>query len=102
MNPVIVPAASGVPHQVQITTLDGRPFTLRFDWIGRIERWTISIDGIVSCKGLVLGADILRQTRYNPEAPQGVLLVVDMMGADVEPDLYSLGIRHKILYFGEE
>lgn len=102
---ITIPVARREPHQEQTTTLDGRPFVIRLDWIQRIQRWTISLfspngDAIVQCKGLVLGADILRQVRYNPAAPQGGLVVVDMQGADVEPDLDSLGGRHRILYFG--
>lgn len=98
---LVVPIAPGVAHQSQTTTLDGRPFEIRLDWIGRIERWTISIEGIVQCKGLCLGADLLRQYRHDPAAPQGTLVLVDTQGGDVEPDLYSLGVRQQLWYVSE-
>ena len=102
-----IPIALGVPDQAQTTTLDGRPFRFRFRWIGRIERWMLDLETdagapILRCKGLVLGSDILRQTRHNPEAPQGVLAVVDTLGAGVEAGLYTLGARHLVIYFGAD
>ncbi len=104
MDVLIIPVRPKVPHFEQTTTLDGRPFRLRFDWIQRIERWTISIytgggEALTLCKGLVLNGDALRQIRYDPRAPQGVLTVVDLEAQDVEPTLTSLGVRHRVLYF---
>lgn len=94
-----------VAHFVQTTTFDGRPFRLRFSWNGRIGRWFVSIAtgagvDLVQSKALVLGADVLRQVRWNPDAPQGSLTVVDLEGAGVEASLDSLGTRHRVVYFG--
>lgn len=102
-----IPVAIGVPDQSQTTTLDGRPFRFRFRWLGRIERWMLDLETdsgspIFRCKGLVLGSDLLRQTRWNPEAPQGALMVADSLGQGVEAGLYTLGARHRVLYFGAE
>lgn len=99
-----IPVAPSVPFQTQVTTLDGRPFRLSFRWNGRIERWFVSVETaagvpIVASKALVLGADVLRQVRYRPDAPPGVLTVADTAGADVEAGFATLGGRHRVLYF---
>lgn len=100
-----IPVAARTAHQTQTTTLDGRRFRISLDWNQRIQRWFVSLatdEGvwIFRSKGLVLGSDILRQTRYLPEAPQGALVLLDLQDQDVEASLDSLGARHRIFYFG--
>lgn len=101
-----IPVSPGVPDQVQTTTLEGRPFVFRFQWIQRIDRWIFDLEtgsgtAIVRCKGLALGGDLLRQVQYRPEAPQGLLTVVDLEGKNEEPTLSSLGARHRVAYVVE-
>lgn len=101
-----IPLLSGAPRQSQITTLDGRRYDLAFDWNGRIERWFFSLateSGVflLRAKGLMVGADVLRQIRHMPEAPPGVLVLFDAAhppDAIVEADLYSLGREHGLFY----
>jgi hypothetical protein len=100
---VTIPIAPGVPAQEQVTTLDGRAYRLTLRWNGRIERWffdleTAAGEAIVRGKPLVLGADLLRQVRWNPAAPQGGLVLADPAGA--EATLEALGSRAVLLYFG--
>jgi hypothetical protein len=102
-----IPLASREPHQVQTTTLDGRAFRLSVDWNGRIERWFFSLHdaagtALVTSKALVGGADLLRQLRWNPEAPQGGLILIDTLDEGTDADLDSLGVRHVLMYVSPE
>jgi hypothetical protein len=97
-----IPLRPNIAAQSVTLTLDGRRYRLDLDWIGRIRRWSFSLytaDGtpIVQGKGLVVGADLLRRTRYNPACPQGALHLVDLRG-DTDAALDTLGVRHA-LYF---
>lgn len=102
-----LPILRGVAAQTFTVTLDGRPFTFELDWIGRLGRWVFSLStasgvSLVRCKGLVLGADLLRQIRYNPLAPQGVLFCQDQLHLDVDPTFENFGDRVKLLYLSLE
>lgn len=101
-----IPVSPIVPSQIMTITLDGRPFVFRFWWNQRAMRWFYDLSlpngtPIQTCKGLCTGADPLRQVRARPEAPQGVLAVVDTTGAHTEPSLTSIGGRHRVVYFQE-
>ena len=100
---ITIPIAWRTAAQKQITTLDGRRYTLSLDWIQRIKRWTFTLStesgaAIMSGKGLALRADLLRQNRWDPRCPPGALMLIDTEG-DQEPDLESLGRRHALVYF---
>ena len=99
-----IPLAPSVAHQVQTVTLDGRRFELRIDWIQRVRRWALSLstdagESIMRCKFLALRSDLLRQVRARPEAPQGVLTLLDLEAQDAEAGFASLGIRHVLTYY---
>lgn len=103
MIPLILPIASGVAHQEQTLTLDGRRYRLRLDWSGRLDRWAFDLlDSaevpIVLSGGLVLGTDMLRQVRSSPRTPPGALVLLDTEGQDAEATLFSLGGRHALVY----
>lgn len=79
------------PLRVQKTSLDGTPFTLRFDWNSRTERWSFSLyldDGTPLLLGgvLVAGVDLLR-TVSDDLRPGGQLMIVDF----TEPTLDTIG-----------
>lgn len=98
-----VPVPQGVPHSEQTTTLDGRTFLLRFDWIQRAARWHLGIlqaDGTPIVMGLPLvnGVDILRPHRSDPRVPQGSFAVIDLSGKDREPSLENFGEDIVLLY----
>lgn len=98
-----IPLRPSRPTQTVVTTLDGRRYRIKLDWIGRIARWSISIyssDGalLLGTKGLVLGSDVLRRSRYNPAIPQGILYLEDLQGLDEEATLDSLGVRHVLRF----
>lgn len=98
-----VPLRPAVPSQRVFVTLAGRRFRLDLEWLGRIQRWSISVytgagDPIVQGKGLVLGANVLGQCRHRTDAPAGALLLSDTRDQNAEATLASLGTRHA-LYF---
>ncbi len=106
MAEILIIPLTTAPHQEQTTTLDGKRFRLRVDWNGRLERWYFDLfrdDGtaIVQGKALVTSADLLRQYRADPTAPQGALTLVDQEGRDEEAGLLSLGTRHVLWYVVE-
>lgn len=99
-----LPIAPSTPHQVSTVTLDGRRYDLRIDWIQRVRRWSLSLStaagvSIMRGKFLALRSDLLRQVRWNPDAPQGVLVLLDLEDRDVEATLGSLGVRHVLVYY---
>lgn len=101
---ITVPLAPELAHQTATVTLDGRRFELRVDWIQRVRRWSLSLatdagTSLVRCKFLALRSDLLRQIRYNPDAPQGVLVLVDLENRDEEATFATLGKRHALLYY---
>jgi hypothetical protein len=96
------------PSQNVRVTLDGRVFVFRFWWNQRISRWFFDLEtesgiSILRAKGLCAGADALRQVRARPEAPQGVLTVMDTSGKALEPSLASIGVDaiHRVVYFSD-
>lgn len=98
-----IPLRPNRPTQEVVTTLDGRRYRLRLDWLGRIQRWAISVyssDGalLVGCRGLVLGSDVLRRSRHDVRVPQGHLYLEDLQGAGEEATLESLGVRHVLRF----
>lgn len=99
-----IPLAASVAHQVSTVTLDGRRFELRIDWIQRVRRWSLSIAtesgvSLLRCKFLALRSDLLRQIRAVPEAPQGVLTLLDLENQDGEAEFGTLGKRHALVYY---
>jgi hypothetical protein len=69
-----------------------------------VQRWAFSLSTsggalLLGTKGLVLGADLLKRHRYNPDIPQGVLYLEDLQGQDEDATLDSLGVRHVLRFF---
>lgn len=99
-----IPLRPNLAAQRVRVTLDGRRYRLDLDWIQRLRRWSFSLftdsgDPIVRCKGLVLGADLLKRTRYRADCPQGALLLVDRRDMNEDASLDSLGVRHDLIYY---
>jgi hypothetical protein len=98
-----IPLRPSRAAQTVAVTLDGRRYRLRLDWLGRLQRWSFSLSTVggtllLGTKGLVLGADLLKHHRHNPEIPQGVLYLEDLQGAGEEATLDSLGVRHVLRF----
>jgi hypothetical protein len=101
-----IPVARDVPHQTQTTTLDGRRYRITLNWNQRIERWFLDLEtdageSVLRCKAVVLGADLLRLVRWNPEAPPGALILVDFSNSGTEATLSTFGQGVRLLYFTE-
>ncbi len=101
-----IPVAPSLGSQVFTTTLDGRRFELRLDWIQRVRRWALSLSTdsgtpLLRCKFAAVRSDLLRQIRWNPNAPQGYLTVVDSEAQDTEAGFASLGARHALIYVSQ-
>lgn len=106
-NALFIPLLAKEPHQEQFTTLDGRSYIIRFDWNQRIQRWTFSMlqsngTALLLNKGLVLGSDLLRQTRHDTRIPQGSLVCIDTTGQNTDPTLDTLGVDHLLLFIRPE
>jgi hypothetical protein len=71
--------------------LDGRAYTIKLEWIGRIDRWSISMPGIFGVRLLTTGSELLRAHRFNPLCPPGALFLYDRKGEDREATFLSLG-----------
>lgn len=102
--PILIPVARQNPSQSQITTLDGRRYSIRLEWIGRIGRWAIDLStesgtAILRCKVAALRSDLLRQVRHRTDVPPGILVMVDTLNQDAEAGLSTLGARHQLAYF---
>lgn len=103
--PIILPVARQNPSQSQITTLDGRRYSIRLEWIGRLARWAVDLSTesgtpILRCKVAALRSDLLRQVRHRTDVPPGILVMVDTLNQDAEAGLSTLGSRHLLLYYG--
>ena len=98
-----IPLRPSLAAQSVNVTLDGRGYRVDLDWLGRIERWCFSLytssgEPVLRTKGLVLGADLLKRTRYRTDCPQGLLILRDLQDLEVEASLDSLGVRHVLMY----
>jgi hypothetical protein len=103
--PIILPVARQNPSQSQITTLDGRRYSIRLEWIGRLARWAVDLSTesgtpILRCKVAALRSDLLRQVRHRTDVPPGILVMVDTLNQDAEAGLSTLGSRHLLMYYG--
>lgn len=98
-----IPVSSGEPSQTFTITLDGRRFILIIEWNDRMHRWffklsTESGQAIMSGKHLATSFDLLAQIRSFDYSPPGILIVVDTTKVGNDPDLYSLGNTHLLMY----
>ncbi len=98
-----IPMRPRVAAQTVNVALDGKRYRLELDWVGRLRRWAFSLATesgtyIVRSKGLVLGADLLKRSRYKTDCPQGALILTDLQKGEAEAGLDSLGVR-QVLYY---
>lgn len=106
------------PKQIQLfpdtplytmrATLNGREFTLRFDYAQREDRWYLSLydaSGAAIRKGIKItsNASSLRLARFDARTPTGLLTFSDVTaltgGAGEPPGFADLGRRVSLLYF---
>ncbi len=94
-------AGTVVPF-TQETDLGGRVYSLTFRFNSRDGKWrlTFEVDGVVILRSLVLviGEDILSESRHVEELPPGNLIVRDVDGLDRDPDGILFGETVLLLY----
>ena len=103
MSVLSIPILTGttVPFN-QETDLDGRVYSLSYRYNGRDGKWrmTFEIDGVVILRSLVLviGEDLLSESRHIEGLPPGNLIVRDVEGLDRDPDGVQFGETVLLLY----
>lgn len=103
-TPLEIPLPVDVPLFTMGITLDGREYSLLFDYCEREFRWYLSVslaDGTPLASGIKVIADwpILRQ-KVDGRLPPGILTTADVSGSGGEPPAFSdLGRRVKLWYY---
>ena len=82
--------------------LDNETFTLEYHYNARADRWIMHVFDIEDVPvrhgvRLVVGIDLLRRVTLATK-PQGEITIVDTTGADIEPDLNTLGEEPQVRY----
>ena len=96
-----------VPLYEYRTTLSNREYVLRFDYSGREDRWFLYVLNaaaalIAGPLKIVCGKDLLSKVRWNPDAPAGAIVALDLKGtADspgAAPTWSEFGRRVRLFY----
>lgn len=87
-----VPTSQEQSHYEQTVTLSGTQYLLRFDWVQRWGRWTLSLfstSGAELLLGspLLVGADVFAHVKHDDRLPPGSLVVLDKQKKGGEPSL---------------
>jgi len=98
-----LPLDSTISSFTQKMDLDGRPFTFRFRFNDRTDRWGFDISddaGTVLIAGIPLFVKQLLIDRYqsNPALPQGSLFAINQVNPDDPPTRDNLGTDVLLLY----
>jgi hypothetical protein len=95
MTPVKIPMIDSPNFSVDVV-LDQVQYTLSFVWNSRAEFWSMSlslVDGTILVSGirLVCFFPLLKGYQYNPNVPQGLMVVIDQNKATgtQEPGRYD-------------
>lgn len=98
---LVIPTKTDGTRWYDLTVeLDGKSYTLEFNWNARMESWSASIsdaDGLIAVSRVLCGITLFDYT--DPRLPPG-LLTVDVDGA-IPPGLTELGDTFKLLYYTE-
>lgn len=105
MSTVRVPTTSDAPWYEQVTDLGTTQYRLTLAYNGRDDSWylTVATQGgsvIVAGRRVRLDWHLLRQFAADSRLPEGMLLVPDLDGSQVEPGREDLGERLHLLYEG--
>jgi hypothetical protein len=102
---VDIPLSEGAPlpfFDMQ-APLDGVTYTLQFRWNVRASSWYMDVldeqSETVFLAGLRLCSDWPLAAYITGRSPPGGFVVVDSTGQGADPDVASLGVRHRLLYF---
>lgn len=85
------------------TSLDGANYTLQIRWNVRWASWYLDVldeqAQVVQIAGLRLCANWPLAAYNTGRSPPGSFVLVDSAGEGADPDISSLGVRHKLLYY---
>lgn len=95
---------TGTPLFTVRTSLDGREYELRIDYVGRLDRFTLDIstgEGDELAKGIRLISNwpLLRRRQHEPRLPPGELFIVDGSGIGDPAGLDQLGDPFQLIYY---
>lgn len=100
-----IPLSEGAPlpfFDLQ-TSLENVTYTLEFRWNVRANSWFMRVldeTGSTVIQGdHKLVANWPMGAYVSNRQPPGAFVVVDSAGAGADPDVASLGVRHKLLYY---
>jgi hypothetical protein len=101
-----IPLSQSQSWYEQSVVLDGVEYRLRLMWSERERRWYLDVmlaDGTLLAAGrkIVADQDVLGWMSSDDRLP-GMLLAVDMTGAQTDPDLRDLGTRVLLYYLDAE
>lgn len=100
-----IPLSEGAPlpfFDFQVP-LDGATYTLQIRWNVRASSWYMDVlneqSDVVYIAGLRLCADWPLAAYNTGRRPEGGFVLVDSAGEGADPDIASLGVRHRLMYF---
>ena len=104
---VTIPTFPSIPLYTMRTTIEGVEYRLLFDYVGREDRWYLSIadqDEVPLARGikLVVNWPLLRRRHADPRLPPGELVVVDTTEHGGSPGLDELGESFELVYYSAE
>lgn len=98
----IIPTSTELSSYTQRVVLDGREYTLGFQWNQREAKWYLSLadqDGVAIVHGIKVVADFpLLRTLTDRRAPPGEIWAQDRSGTGADPGLRELGVRVILVY----
>lgn len=103
-----IPVRSGseFASYTQRSELDGRIYNFRFDWNEREGNWYLDLsdqDEVQILSGIKLVSSIPLIARIVDERrPPGELFIIDNQSPTTDPNLDSLGARHRFIYLDAE
>ena len=105
--PVIVPVFPGEPLYNERVRLEGRDYIFRFDWLGRENRFHLSIydqDQNPLLLGIKVVANWTLTTRhlFNAGLPPGTLIAMDLEEGGEPPILSDFGTRVRLFYYASD
>lgn len=103
-DPQTIPLFPDTPLYTMRVSLNGREFTLRFDYSQREDRWFLSLydsAGSPIRKGIKITPNVsaLRLARHDPRTPRGLLAFSDTTPRIEAPGFADLGRRISLVYF---
>lgn len=99
----IIPTTPGLAHYTQATELDGREYRLRFEWTGRLSRWSFALlteADVPLVEGILLVPNVpLLRKLADERRPPGILAVQSVDGLPPGLNDFHPGGRCRLVYY---